>query len=124
MSAVAVRALVGLLLLEAAALTLAGLGYAVVSLVGAPENRLAALLAAGFAVAVGGVLAVLGRAVSRGRAWARSPAVLINLLVIPVSIGLLQSGVWLVGTPLLLVAVGALALFTTAPVRSALSERE
>ena len=118
------RALVALLLLEAASLTLLGLGYAVVSLVGSPEDRLAALLAAGLAVAVGGALAVLARAVSRGRAWARSPAVLINLLVIPVSVGLLQAGVWPVGTPLLLVAVVALALFTTAPVRSALSERD
>ena len=61
---------------------------------------------------------------SRGRAWSRTPAVLINLLALPVAVGLLQGGVWPIGAPLLLIAVAALALFSTGPARAALRESD
>jgi len=118
------RVLVAVLLVEATALVVLGVGYAVLSVTGSPENLLGAELAAAFAVVAGGVTGLLARAVSAGRSWARTPAVLINLLALPVAVGLLQGGVWAVGVPLLLVVLIALALFVAAPVRAALRESD
>ena len=122
MIAAPLRLLAGMLALEALLLVGLGVGYAVVSALGSPEDLLAAELAAAFALALGLATAVLGRAVGRRRGWARTPAVLLNLLTLPVAVGLLQAHVWLVGIPVLLLALATLATFAHPVVRRELRE--
>ena len=52
---------------------------------------------------------LLARATDRRSGWARSPAVVLQLLALPVGIGLLQGGVWAAGVPVLLLAAGTLS---------------
>jgi len=100
----AVRRAAVLLAVEGVALAVLGIGFAVATAVGSPTNRGLSFGVAGFAVATGGVLAGLARAVERRRGWARSPAVVLQLLAFPVGVGLLQGQVWLAGVPVLLLA--------------------
>jgi hypothetical protein len=109
-----VRRLALLLAVEAVALVAVGLGYAVSS--GADTG--AEAVAAVAAVVTGGVLALLARAVDRGRSWARAPAVTLNLLPLPVAAGAFQAGAWQVGLPLVLLAGTALYLLAHPDVRA------
>ena len=117
-----VRRLAQLLALEGVLLALLAVGYAAVSAAGKPENLLGAELAALAALAAGCVLLLLARATARGRTWARSPAVVLNVLPLPVAVGLLQGGVWWVGLPLLALAATVLYLYATPAARVALRE--
>jgi hypothetical protein len=71
---------------------------------GEPDDRAASLGVAAFAVAGGTLLGLLGRAVGRSRGWARTPALVLQLLAFPVATGLAQGGVWLAAAPLFLLA--------------------
>ncbi len=69
------------------------------------------------AVVAGVVLVTLGRAVDGGRAWARTPSVVLNVFPLPVALTAFQGGAWWVGVPLLLLAGTALYLFATPELR-------
>ena len=99
-----------LLAVEAVALLVVGAALAVATAAGSPDNRGLSYAVAGFAVGGGVVLLLLARAVDRGRGWARSPAVVLQLLALPVGVGFLQGGHWAAGVPTLLVAVATLVL--------------
>lgn len=116
------RLLALLLALEGGLLVLLGLGYGGASLTDSSE-RAPALLAALTALLAGIALLVLARAAARERGWARSPAVVLNVLPIPVALGLLQAGVWGVGLPLLALAGSVLYLFATPELRETFRER-
>jgi hypothetical protein len=94
-----------LLVLEGLALVIVGIADAVATVTGSPTNRGLSYGVAGFAIGGGCVLVVLARAIVRRRGWARSPAIVLQLLGLPVGIGFLQGGVWAAGVPVLLVAV-------------------
>jgi hypothetical protein len=111
-----VRRLALLLALEGLLLVALGIGYGVASLTD-DSNRAAAELAAGGAVLAGLVLLLLARAVDRQRGWARSPAVVLNVLPLPIALGVLQAGAWWVGLPMLLLAGAVLYLFATPDLR-------
>jgi hypothetical protein len=100
----AVRRGAALLAVEGAALVLVGVVFAVATAVGDPEDRASSYLLAAFAAVGGAVLLLLARGMARRRGWARSPSVVLQLLALPVGIGLLQGGVWLGGVPVLLIA--------------------
>jgi hypothetical protein len=93
-----------LLLAEGAALLVVGVVDGVATVLGEPDDRAASLGVAAFAVAGGALLGVLGRAVGRGRGWARTPALVLQLLAFPVATGLAQGGVWIAAVPLFLLA--------------------
>jgi hypothetical protein len=93
-----------LLLVEGAGLTVVGLADGIATVVGDPDDRAASLGVALFAVAGGLLLLGLGRAVRRRRGWARSPAVVLQLLAFPVGTGLAQGGVWAAAVPVFLLA--------------------
>ncbi len=93
-----------LLLVEAVALVVIGIVDGIATLAGEPDDRAASLGVAAFAVAGGALLALLGRAMGRGRGWARTPALVLQLLAFPVATGLAQGGVWLAAVPLFLLA--------------------
>jgi hypothetical protein len=97
-----------LLAFEGVALLVVGVVFTVATATGSPENRGLSYGVAGFAVAGGLVLLALARAVDRGQGWARSPAVVLQLLAGPVGIGFLQGGLWAAGVPVLLVAAATL----------------
>lgn len=117
-----VRRIALLLAVEGVGLVVLAIGYALVSVTGRPENLAGAELAALAALAAGVALVLLARGTVRGRTWARSPAVVLNLLPLPVAVGLLQGGVWWAGVPLFALAGAVLYLYATPAARLALRE--
>ena len=97
-----------LLAAEGMVLLVVGVAVAIATAAGSPENRGLSYGVAGFALAGGAVLLLLARAVDRRQGWARSPAVVLQLLSVPVGVGFLQGGHWGVGVPILLVAAATL----------------
>ncbi len=84
---------------------------------GQPEDRLGTELGAALAVGTGLVLLLLARALSRARAWARTPAVVVQLFALPVGYGLVQGRVCLAAALVLGPAVAVLALLATTGAR-------
>ena len=110
-----------LVALEGALLVVLGVGYAVAGLLGDPFDRAATLLEAGFAV-LGGVLVLLvARGLHRRRGWSRAPALVLQLLALPVGVGLVQGRVWYAAVPVLALAVLVLYQLATPEARDALS---
>ena len=93
-----------LLLFEGLVLLVIGVVDGIATIVGEPDNRAASLGVALFAIAGGVLLGWLGRAVGQARSWARSPAIVLQLLAFPVATGLAQGGVWFAAVPLFLIA--------------------
>ncbi len=98
----------GFYLLELAVSNASDVGRAVVTAV------LVALAAVG--------LLFVGRGLGARRRWARAPALVVNLLALPVSVGLVQAGRWYAGVPLLLLAVAVLGLLFSKETDAALEE--
>ena len=112
-------ALVGV---EGVALVLLGVVYGGAGLVGDPFDRTATLLEAGLAVIVGVLVLLVARALADVRGWARSPAVVVQLLALPVGYGLVQGEVWLAAVPVLGLALAVLYHLFTAEARLAFRE--
>lgn len=117
-----VRRIARLLGAEGAALVALGLVYAVVSATNRPENRLGAELAAVFVVVLGGGVLLLARATGASRTWPRTPAVVVNILALPVGLGLLQGHLYPAGALVLLPAGTMLWLYATPEARERLRE--
>jgi hypothetical protein len=83
-----------------------------------------ALVTAALAVLAGVGLLLVGRGLLRGRRWARSPALVTNLILVPVAVGLVQGGRWYVGVPLLAWAAAVVVLLFTRAVNDALEDTE
>ncbi len=113
-----VRAAAALTGVEAAALGVLCLVYLWAILTGAPSDRGIALLGAAMGLALAGLLAGLSRGLARRRRVALTPVVLTQLLALPVSWGLYQSGQWFAGTAIGVLALAVLGLlFGTAAAR-------
>lgn len=112
------------LLLAVEGLGLVGVGawYAVASL-GDRSERAPAELSAGVAVLTGLILLLLARGADRGRGWARSPAVVLNIFPFPLALSMLNAGVWWVAVPLIVLAGSVLYLFATPELRETFRER-
>lgn len=104
---------------EGVALTALGLGYGLAGVLGEPFDRAATLLEAGFAVLAGVLMLVVARGLGRVAGWSRSPAVVLQLLALPVGVGLGQGRVWYAAAPLLGLAVAVLYQLATAEARLA-----
>jgi hypothetical protein len=104
------RVCAGLVGLEALALFGAGAFYLIELAVATVDDVGRALVTAALAWVAAVGLALVARGLERRRRWARAPALVTNLILVPVAIGLLQSGRWYVGGPLLLVAIGVVGL--------------
>ena len=108
-----------LLAVEGVALTGVGVAYAVAGALGHPEDRFATVLAGAFAALAGVLVLLLARAVAATRLWARSPAVVLQLLALPVGIGLVQGQVWLAAVVVLGLAGAVLYQLATPEARLA-----
>ena len=104
---------------EGAALAVLGAVYAAAGVLGQPFDRTATLLEGGFALALGVLLVAVARALAAVRGWARSPAVVVQLLALPVGVGLAQAQVWAAAVPVLLLAGAVLYLLATPEARLA-----
>lgn len=90
-------------------------------LTGTPRSMSLAVGGALLAVGTGALVLLVARAVLRRRGWAYSPALVLQLLALPVGYSLaVQAGVWRYGGPVLLLAVAGLGLLFAPPVRGAL----
>ena len=104
---------------EGVALVLLGVGYGLAGVLGDPFDRTATLLEAAFAV-LGGVLVLLvARGLARRRGWSRSPALVLQLLALPVGVGLVQGQVWYAAVPVLGLAAAVLYQLATPEARLA-----
>jgi hypothetical protein len=112
-------ALVGL---QALGLAAVAVFYLVELLVATEDDVVRALVTTGLALAAAAGLGLVARGLLHGRRWARSPALVTNLLVVPVAIGLLQGGVWYAGVPLLLWALAVLGLLFAPATAAALED--
>jgi hypothetical protein len=74
------------------------------------DDRWRAELGAAMALVFGAAACLLARGLVFRRRWARSPTVLVQLLCLPLAVGLLQGGMYGYGVPLLVVPVAVLVL--------------
>jgi hypothetical protein len=105
-----------------AAQGLVGMGFAVFLLVDASASaqRLGALLGeAGMFLVIGAAVLVVARGLARGRFWARTPAIVVQLLLLPVAYSLLvPSRQVVIGAVTAAVVLAALLLLMSNPAKS------
>ena len=111
-----------LLALEGLVVAVVGIAYGVEAVVGAPASRAGALIGAVLIVGWGVLLGLLGRLVGQVRRWARSPAVVVQLLGLIMGVQLAQLGLWPAALPTLLLAGSVLYQLATPEARIAFRE--
>ena len=111
-------------LVAAQGIGLAGLAvfFLVELVVSTPLSVTRAVTAALLTLLAGLGLLAVARGLHRRRRWARAPALVTQLLVLPVGAGLVQGGRWYVGVPLIGWALGVLVLLFTPAVSEALED--
>lgn len=98
--------------------------YAVEIAVATAADVTGALVSAGLALLAGVGLVQVGRGLRSARRWARSPALVTNLILVPVAIGLLQGGRWYLGVPLVAAAAAVVVLLFSSSVNAAFDEKD
>ncbi len=116
-SRLALRAAAAVLLLEGLALLVVSALLLDLGATRQPENRVGLLLQALLAAVAGVLLALSSRPLLRCRAWVRSPLVVVQLLILPVGVGLVQAQVWWAAAPVLALPLAVLVLLATPPAR-------
>jgi hypothetical protein len=101
--------------LEGVTLVGVSLVYAGFILVGEPHNRALALFGAGIGLAFGATLVAAGRGLGRRQRPAYSPTLLIELLAVPVGVGLIQGNQPLIAIAVLVPSIAVLALLIGTP---------
>lgn len=79
-----------------------------------------ALLVTAFALGAAAALWALGGALARRRAGARAPAIVLQLMLLPVGWFMVQGGVAWLGVPLMALGLGVTALLVSTPTTRAL----
>ena len=116
------RACAVLVAVEALALAGVAVFFVVEVVVATPADRVRALVAAFLALLTAVGLGLVARALAGRRRWARAPALVVNLLVLPVAVDLLRGGRWYVGGPLVLYALVVLVLLFLPATEAALED--
>jgi hypothetical protein len=99
---------VGLLAVEGVALLASGLWLGVRSLSNDVSNRAGGETGALVAILAGVGVLLLARAVLSRKRWPRSPVIVLQILFVPVGVGLLQSGRPGFGVPMILLPLATL----------------
>jgi len=103
----------GLLLLESAAFALASLWFCYELFTADHRHLVAALIELAFFILFGVVLFLAGRRLPIGPQTFRTPALLINVIALPISVNLFQAGRALVAIPIAIVAlIASIALIS------------
>ncbi|MER7416266.1 hypothetical protein ABT346_05675 [Micromonospora peucetia] len=79
-----------------------------------------ALLVTAFAIGAAAALWALGGALTRRKAGARAPAIVLQLMLLPIGWFMLQGGVAWLGVPLMALGLGVTALLVSTPTTRAL----
>ncbi|MGN9812207.1 hypothetical protein ACTMSW_22980 [Micromonospora sp. BQ11] len=79
-----------------------------------------ALLVTAFAVGAAAALWALGGALARRRAGARAPAIVLQLMLLPIGWFMIQGGLGWLGVPLIVLGLGTTALLVSTPTNRAL----
>lgn len=103
--------------LEGLVLVALGVVYAVAGVLGDAESLAGAELGAALIAASGTLLVLIARALTRRRAWARSPAVVVQVLAVLTGLSLLPTGVWPAAVGAIAVAVLVLYQLATPEAR-------
>ncbi|MEV1167731.1 hypothetical protein [Nonomuraea sp. NPDC049784] len=98
-----------------------GIYVGVETLVSTPDNLTTALAESAFGLLIGaGLLWVAWGGLFRMERWGRSPGVLAQIFIVPVSVTLIESGQPQLGIPLIVIAVAGLATLLAPPTTHAL----
>jgi hypothetical protein len=111
---------VWLLLLQAAALALLTLYLVYLDVTADSATVQGALSTTVFVAMMGAAFAIVGVALSRRRRWARGPAIVIEMLQVPIGYTMLTHGLPAVGAPVLVVGVVGAGLLLAPSTRRAL----
>ncbi|WP_373313958.1 hypothetical protein [Planosporangium flavigriseum] len=119
----ALRAAVGLLLAQAVVVALIVAFLVYKDITARVVVLRDALIVTGFTVLVAVVLAALGWALSRRRAWARGPAVVMELMLLPIGWFMISGGLAWLGVPVLALGLVGAGLLVAPATREALGVR-
>ncbi|MFJ6198298.1 hypothetical protein [Micromonospora sp. NPDC092111] len=111
---------VRLLRAEAVALALLAGWLVWADLTAAKTDLVSALFVTGFAIVGAVALWALGGALDRRRAGARAPAMVLELMLLPVGWFMISGGLGWLGVPLMVLGVGVCALLVSPPTTKAL----
>jgi hypothetical protein len=114
--------LVGLVAAQGVGLAGLAVFFLVELVVSIPLSVPRAVMAALLTLLAGLGLLAVARGLLHRRRWARAPALVTQLIVLPVGAGLVQGGRWYVGVPLIGWAFGVLVLLFTPAVSDALED--
>ncbi len=114
------RAAVLLLRAQAVALGLIAVWLIWSDLTADATDLTSALLVTVFAVGGAVALWALGGALSRRRAGARAPAIVLQLMLLPVGWFMIEGGMGWLGVPLMVLGIGMVALLVSGPTNRAL----
>ncbi|AYF31846.1 MULTISPECIES: hypothetical protein [Micromonospora] len=114
------RAAVLLLRAQAVALGLIAVWLIWSDLTADTTDLTSALLVTVFAVGGAVALWALGGALSRRRAGARAPAIVLQLMLLPVGWFMIEGGMGWLGVPLMVLGIGMVALLVSGPTNRAL----
>lgn len=104
-----VRTVVALVGLQALTLVAIAVFYGVELVVASPDSVVTAVASAVLVLVVGIGMALVARGLARGRRWSRAPALVAQLLLLPVGFEMSQGQRWWLGL-LLLLWCGAVAV--------------
>jgi hypothetical protein len=116
------RACAALVALQAIGLAAAAVFIVVELIVSSSDDPVRAVVSGLLALAAAVGLGLVARGLLAGRRWARAPALVTNLILLPVAYGLLQADVWYAGIPLLLWALAVLVLLFAPSTSAALDD--
>ncbi|MET7336219.1 hypothetical protein [Nonomuraea sp. NPDC005650] len=98
-----------------------GIYVGVETLVSTPDNLTTAIAESAFGVLIGaGLLWVAWGGLFKMERWGRSPGVLTQIFIVPISVTLIQSGQPQLGIPLIVIALAGLATLLAPPTTHAL----
>ncbi|NYH43187.1 hypothetical protein HNR22_002914 [Micromonospora jinlongensis] len=117
---VTLRWAVRLLWAEAAVVGLIALWLIWADLTATTTDLLSALLVTVFAIGAAVVLWALGRALLRLQAGARAPAIVLQLMLLPIGWFMIQAGLAWLGVPLMVLGLGVGWLLVSPPTTRAL----
>ncbi|MGW5671095.1 hypothetical protein [Micromonospora sp. NPDC003776] len=114
---------VRLLRAEAVALGLVAVWLIWSDLTASTQDLTSALLVTVFAVAGAAALWALGGALARRRAGGRAPAIVLELMLLPIGWYMIEGGLGWLGLPLMVLGLGVVGLLVSAPTNRALGFR-
>src|SRR5262245_49724974 len=108
---------------EAAAVTAFSAYLIYEDIAGQAASLRSALLVTAYALLMAGLLSLLARSLSRRRAWARSPAIVLQLLLLPTAYVMISSGLIWLGLPIGVLGLVVIGLLVSPATRQAIGIR-